>query len=368
MHVIQTREGIRYREKIYIDGKCHHSPRFAKKTDAANWKARMTNDRAKYLASGVLPPSLQPEETLTFGEYANRWLETRVKLQLSQRTYEHYASTLKCHLLPLFSETRLKDFRISHAHKLIEVTSKKGHNPKGINMIIGVLKRIAIEANRESILEKNPFQFLKEMKEMPRPDVYLTSSEIAKVLEVSKGHIFYSLFLIAINTGMRRGELAGLCFDRINFDLNLIEISRIRDRNGLEERTKTFTSRRFVPMNAVVKSHLMALKESATGNLVFTEKDGKAFDVNHLYRYFRHFLKLAGITNLYRFHDLRHTFASHFMMNGGNIYDLQKILGHTSLDMTQKYAHLAPEHLVQAANVVSFGGQYERVKLKVAPM
>ena len=62
----------------------------------------------------------------------------------------------------------------------------------------------------------------------------------------------------------------------------------------------------------------------------------------------------------YRFHDLRHTFASHFMMNGGNIYDLQKILGHTSLEMTQRYAHLAPEHLVQAANIVSFGSQFQK--------
>jgi site-specific recombinase XerD len=65
------------------------------------------------------------------------------------------------------------------------------------------------------------------------------------------------------------------------------------------------------------------------------------------------------------------TFASHFMMNGGNIYDLQKILGHTSLEMTQRYAHLAPEHLVQAANVVNFGASLmkpDRAKLKVAPM
>jgi integrase len=66
-------------------------------------------------------------------------------------------------------------------------------------------------------------------------------------------------------------------------------------------------------------------------------------------------LKMPLRVKIFRFHDLRHTFASHFMKNGGNIYDLQKILGHTSLEMTQRYAHLAPEHLVQASNVVSFG-------------
>ena len=79
------------------------------------------------------------------------------------------------------------------------------------------------------------------------------------------------------------------------------------------------------------------------------------FDVDHLFRDLRVFLKRAEVQKTFRFHDLRHTFASHFMMNGGNIYDLQKILGHTSLEMTQRYAHLAPEHLVRASNVVSFG-------------
>jgi site-specific recombinase XerC len=75
---------------------------------------------------------------------------------------------------------------------------------------------------------------------------------------------------------------------------------------------------------------------------------------------------MAEIDKTFRFHDIRHTFASHFMMNGGNIYDLQKILGHTSLEKTQRYAHLAQEHLVQASNVVSWGAHL-RSSSKIAP-
>ena len=208
---------------------------------------------------------------------------------------------------------------------------------------------------KENRLEKNPFQYLKELKEPPRPDVFLTGEEINQVLEASKGHYFHSLFLVSINTGMRRGELAGLCWDKVNFNTSLMEICRLRDRNGLGDRTKTVKSRRFIPMNAVVKSHLLELKKSSQSDYVFVDEDNHPFDVDHLFRELRSFLKKAGLSILIRFHDLRHTFASHFMMNGGNIYDLQKILGHTSLEMTQRYAHLAPEHLVQASNVVSFG-------------
>ncbi|HLT22611.1 MAG TPA: site-specific integrase, partial [Bacteriovoracaceae bacterium] len=219
---------------------------------------------------------------------------------------------------------------------------------------------------REGLLEKNPFQFLRELKETPSADVYMTKEEIERILEVSQGHYFQSLFILAINTGMRRGEIAGLCWDKVNFSTGLIEISRLRDRNGLGDRTKTFKSRRFIPMNTVVRNHLLGLKNNALSKLVIVDDKGEAFDVNHVYREFRKFLKLAGVNQYYRIHDLRHTFASHFMMNGGNIYDLQKILGHSSLEMTQRYAHLAPEHLIQASNVVSFGASLVGAKLQVS--
>lgn len=72
--------------------------------------------------------------------------------------------------------------------------------------------------------------------------------------------------------------------------------------------------------------------------------------------YFQRAQEKAGLTNHYRFHDLRHTFASHFVMNGGSLYDLQKLLGHARFEETQRYAHLTPEHLSKAINIVSFGG------------
>ena len=97
--------------------------------------------------------------------------------------------------------------------------------------------------------------------------------------------------------------------------------------------------------------------------MIIDFKKGEAFDVNHLGRHFKKFLKKAGLSQHFRFHDLRHTFTSHFMMNGGNIYDLQKMLGHSSLEMTQRYAHLAPEHLVAASNVVNFGSSMVERKL-----
>ena len=355
MQVIKNKKGTFFREKVYVDGKAIHSPRFARKTDALNWKARMRTDKASYLSTGILPKALIQENAIILSDYALMWLETRVKLQLAPRTYDHYLHSLKRHILPRFGKLNLHEIRLHHSDKLIQELSLAGHNARGINLIIGIFKRVLIEAVKENRIEKNPFQYLKELKEPPRPDTYFSCEEINKVLEISQGHYFHSLFLVAVNTGLRRGELAGLCWDKVNFQTSLMEICRLRDRNGLGERTKTVKSRRFIPMSAVVKKHLLELRETSLNEFVFVDEDQDPFDVDHLYRDFRKFLELAEIKNNFRFHDLRHTFASHFMMNGGNIYDLQKILGHTSLEMTQRYAHLAPEHLVHASNVVSFG-------------
>jgi site-specific recombinase XerD len=78
---------------------------------------------------------------------------------------------------------------------------------------------------------------------------------------------------------------------------------------------------------------------------VFLEADGTEVKYAHIYRRFHKAQDKAGIINKIRFHDLRHSFASNYMMNGGNVFDLQKLLGHTDIKMTMRYAHFTPAHL-----------------------
>jgi integrase len=359
MQVIKTKNGVKYREKVYVDGRPQYSPRFARKTDAKEWKARLMAERQAYLATGKKIERVEQKTMLTpgFKTYATNWIENRVRVRNGRRTYENYASTLKNHLLPFFKNRPLDEVTLHDADRLCRILVDKGHNAKGVNIIFGVLKRIFIEATREGVIDKNPLAYYKDLKERPRPDVFLTEMEIKQILKASLGSHFYPLLVVAVNTGMRKGELAGLCFDRVNFETNLIEITRSRDKNGLDDRLKTATSRRYVPMNTDVRRTLAELKRLSLSDYVFTDSKGKPFAVHHLYRDFKNIQLKAGLTRTVRFHDLRHTFASHFMMKGGNIYDLQKILGHSSLEMTQRYAHLAPDHLVNAINIVSFSSE-----------
>ena len=88
-------------------------------------------------------------------------------------------------------------------------------------------------------------------------------------------------------------------------------------------------------MSDIVKHALMGLKNrSLHPEYVFCTSYGKPFDEGHIYWYFRRAQRKAQIQTHYRFHDLRHTFASHFVMNGGSLYDLQKLLGHARFEET----------------------------------
>jgi site-specific recombinase XerD len=100
----------------------------------------------------------------------------------------------------------------------------------------------------------------------------------------------------------------------------------------------------------------MKLKPVSTEHrFIFKGAKGEPVEYGHVYRDFKKAQKNAGFTSLIRFHDLRHTFASQFVMNGGNLFDLQKILGHTQINMTMRYAHFSPDHLQNSIKYIDFG-------------
>jgi integrase len=129
---------------------------------------------------------------------------------------------------------------------------------------------------------------------------------------------------IALETGLRRGELLGLTWDRIDLSRGVIRL----------EVTKS-GKRREVPMRQVVYDVLAALPEP---------REGRVFRTRSIRTAFENAVEEARIDSLH-FHDLRHHFASWFVMRGGTLPALQKLLGHADLKMTLRYAHLAPEYL-----------------------
>lgn len=357
MEKIKRKDGVKYRERIYIGGQEFKSPCFEKKSDAIAWKSVKLAERRVFDSTGVMPVMKHTLHEMRFKDFAKWWLDHRVAPRSSVRTVERYAMNLKTHIYGFIGDLYLSQITREHADQLVAKLRESNHNPVGTNLVLGVLKQIMSEAFKQEKILKYPFANYGKVKEPKRADHFMSSEEIEKFLDVNKNDPHYWLFVTAMNTGMRRGELAGLLWDRVDFDKGFIHITRLRDRNGLADRTKTRNSQRRIPMSDVVRQALMEMKSrNLHPEYVFCTAYGKPFDEGHIYWYFQRAQKKAGLTNRYRFHDLRHTFASHFVMNGGSLYDLQKLLGHARFEETQRYAHLTPEHLAKAVNIVSFGG------------
>lgn len=146
--------------------------------------------------------------------------------------------------------------------------------------------------------------------------------------------------LLSLNTGLRRGELLKLKWENVNFDLRTITVIGATSKTG-----KT----RHIPMNDEALSALKRWKEQPgiKSPFVFTGLDGQP--LHDMRTSWENLLKAAQIQE-FRWHDLRHTFASKLVMAGVDLNTVRELLGHTDYKMTLRYAHLAPEHKAAAVN------------------
>jgi integrase len=177
-----------------------------------------------------------------------------------------------------------------------------------------------------------------------RTDEELRTFLVAAKEEEPKVFTFYAT---AVYTGMRAGELAGLHWGDVNFERRLITVQR-----SFAGPTKA-EDVRYVPILDPLLPLLRERRLATSNRLVFPNDAGEMFDrsARILQEGFHRVLKRAGFPMIerdrkmrryIRFHDLRHTFASHWVMKGGDLFKLQKILGHKTVQMTMRYAHLAP--------------------------
>jgi site-specific recombinase XerD len=209
--------------------------------------------------------------------------------------------------------------------------------PASVNREIAFLKRAYNVAIADGLLETNPVrqvQFLKENNTRVR---YLTDVEEVR-LRAEMNETRWPIVALALNTGLRRGELFSLRWDEIDFTTNVLTIPR----------TKAGRTRH-VPMNANVRSILGTLESRGRSPYVLPSAKGSTpLDAhNFVRRVFRPALKRAGI-EAFRWHDLRHTFASRLVMRGVDLRSVQELLGHTDIKMTLRYSHLSPAHLLAA--------------------
>lgn len=300
---------------------------------------------------------------ITIKKYFAYYIKS-ISPRLQERSIIAYKGDVRNHIVPLLGKKKLRDIVYNDGLNLQSFMLEKGLSNKTVNKVVALLKQ-GLEAASSSRgkrreLERNPLKGLQELPIQQRQITYWEAEQARNFLANVVNDHNRDIFALAINGGFRLGEIAALQCKKVDFTNNVVTISNslVRKTGGGFRLgpTKNKLTRHF-PMNQVVREILeKACKGKKANDFLFLNEKGGHVDVNHFCeRRFRPTQERAGTEKNIRFHDLRHSYASIFVMNGGEMPALQKMMGHKDRNSTDIYAHLSPRYLQGAASMVEIG-------------
>jgi len=287
----------------------------------------------------------------TFRQYAGAYLES---VSVHKESHERETRLMQ-NLKGFFGDARLSKVTRTRVIEYRKIRAKQV-KPATVNREIALLRHMFNVAIDQSLVAMNPARGgpgLRAFKESRR-NRYIEMDGIANLLAAIDARIaknsenklkapakkywqyLHAAVVTALHTGMRKGEILTLRWRQINWEKSRIEL----------EKTKNGDPRR-IPMDSILAHELGEHRQRVKNEeFVFPsfDRNGKVVPLADVKVSFGIALKDASITD-FRFHDLRHTFASHYAMSGGNLYTLAKILGHKDIKMTQRYADLSPDFM-----------------------
>lgn len=246
------------------------------------------------------------------------------------------------HLLPKFGNKYLAQITPSVISGYVSQRRTENASASSINKELAFAKHAyTLAIKRWEWVKDNPFTRV-SMEKLPQQRIrYLTKEEFDRLYLTCNDRL-KPIVLFAVNTGVRQDNILSLTWE--NIDLRRGVFTLPHTKNG---------ERLGLPMNNTVKELLTELNKvrHINGDYVFSSTVGTKIDASKVDKWFRQALKAAEITD-FRFHDLRHTFASWLSQGDVNIYKVQRLLGHRTIAMTMRYAHLSPQNMQDSVAVL----------------
>ncbi|MEN6442002.1 MAG: tyrosine-type recombinase/integrase [Syntrophobacter sp.] len=314
----------------------------------AEMAAQVRGERIRALRHGEELPN-KKIDALTFSEL---WKEYAKWAEVNRKSFKAETSRYNQHIKPVLGKTPVTEINPFQLEKLKSDLHKKELSPQTIKHVL-VLIRQALNQGVSLGLWKgeNPVKQVKIPRPNNKRERFLTSEEAVKLLnELGKiSPQLRGMALLSLNTGLRAGEIFGLRWNHINLEDGIITL--VDPKSGQAQ--KAF-------MNQTAKAMLSGRAEGKTPEeFVFKDRFGDQIrEVSDTFERTVEALNLnAGIdkkdrTHRVTFHTLRHTFASWLALEGTPILTIKELLRHSSLTMTERYAHLIPDVKKQAVTVI----------------
>lgn len=295
--------------------------------------------------AGTTPPAtatvaeVAPKKALAplFRDFAKQFLETYAETNNKPSEVASKKMILRVHLTAFFGDLRIDEIEVEHIEKYKAKKLKGKRSAKTVNNHLTVLHRLFVVACEWKKLSHAPtIRWLKA----PEPEFdFLTFTEadalVAHALSAAR-----PLIVTGLRTGLRLGELLALRWDDVDLVAGRIVVRR--SVTGGIVGTPKSGRKREVPLSQQALDTLREHREVTPGVLVFPGERGAMLDKGKTKWKLWTSCKRAGLRRI-GWHVLRHTFASHLAMRGAPLKAIQELLGHASMEMTMRYAHLSPD-------------------------
>lgn len=284
------------------------------------------------------------ERVPTFAAFVERWLRDYVDVNNKPSEQTAKRSAIRVHLLPAFGTDRLANITPLRVEQFKATKLQAGLAPKSINNYLTILHKCLATAVEWSELETAPrVRFLKA----PPPSFrYLREHELASLLDAAPKGVWRTMILMATHTGLRFCELAALEWNDVDLNRAILCVRRavVRGHVGSPKNNRI----RYISLTAAVLAGLRALPRC--GTTVF-HWNGEPVTYNAAEWFLRKTCRAAGLQP-FGWHVLRHTFASLLAGRGVGLQAIKDLLGHSTINMTLRYAHLAPDTLRSAISLL----------------
>lgn len=304
-------------------------------------------------------------------QFLIHWLEDAHKQTIRDRTYERYEEIIRLHLVPGIGYHQLQKLSPQHLHAFYKKKLEDGFSTTTVISFHNVLHKALETAVRWNLISRNTCDLVSPPRRVRYEIQPLSTEQVQRLLTAVHGHRLEALFILAMATGMRRGEILGLKWQDIDFQTGLLQVRRILSRipsklpgkGYVEAEPKTDKGRRSIVLPSFT---LDALKQHRIKQLEAKLKAGAEWQ-DHDYVFctsigthlnptrdvldeLKVLLTKAGLPDI-RFHDLRHSSATMLLSMGIHPKIVQEILGHSQISITMDiYSHVLPTMQKEAMN------------------
>ena len=293
-------------------------------------------------------------ERQTVQQFVARWLET-ARPTLEYSTFVRYEEYMRIHVIPILGRIRLTRLSAQNVQELYSRKLADGLSPTTVHHLHTVLHRALRQAMRWGLVSRNVTEIVDPPRIAKTQHQTLTADQAKQFLSSVRGDRLEALYVLAIMTGMRQGELLGLHWHEVNLETETIHVRSQLKRGGVLGSPKTDSSRRQIDLPAIAIEalrrqrirHLHERSEAGASwsesNLVFINSVGNAINPSNLRS--RSYVPLLKSTRLpvIRFHELRHSTATLLLSLGCNPKVVQELLGHSQIGVTMDvYSHALP--------------------------